>query len=76
MKEPTEWIDFRANVRNASPKVVAATKKSTSTALRIRANVIETFGEERWQRLRKAGHDLRLHTLTHLDRYLPLLEEK
>ena len=55
---------------------MAATQNSTRTALRIRANVVETFGEERWQRLRKAGHDLRLHTLTHLDRYLPLLEEK
>ncbi len=76
MKEPTERIDFRANVRKASPAVVAATQKSTRTALRIRANVVETFGEERWQRLRKAGHDLRLHALTHLDRYLPLLEQK
>ena len=76
MKRPTEWIDFRANVRMASPAVVAATQNSTRTALRIRANVVETFGEERWQRLRKAGHDLRLHALTHLDRYLPLLEQK
>ena len=76
MKEPTERIDFRANVRNTSPAVVAATQNSTRTALRIRGDVVKAFGEERWQRLRQAGHDLRLHSLTHLDRYLPLLEQK
>ncbi len=76
MKEPMEKIDFRANVQQASPAVIAATRNSTRTALRIRGDVVHAFGEERWQRLRQAGHDLRLHSLTHLDRYLPLLEER
>ena len=76
MKEPRERIDFRANVQSASPAVVAATQTSTRTALRKRAEVVAAFGEERWQQLRQAGHDIRLHGLTHLDRYLPLLEER
>ena len=76
MKEETAKIDFRANTRNVSPAMVAATQKSARTALLKRAEVVSEFGEERWQQLRKAGHDLRLHALTHLDSYLAMLEEK
>jgi L-lactate dehydrogenase complex protein LldF len=76
MTETIGRIDFRANSRNASPAVIAATQNSTRTALRKRAEVVEEFGQERWQQLRKAGHDLRLHALTHLDRYLAMVEEK
>ncbi len=76
MTEPTGRIDFRANSRNASPAVVAATQNSTRTALRKRAEVVEEFGQERWQQLRKAGHDIRLHALTHLESYLAMVEEK
>jgi len=72
----TAKIDFRENSRNASPAVVAATQNSTRTALRKRAEVVGEFGEARWQELRKAGHEIRLHALTHLDRYLAMVEEK
>jgi L-lactate dehydrogenase complex protein LldF len=76
MMEKTARIDFRENSRNASPAVVAATKNSTRTALRKRADIVAEFGEERWQELRRAGHEIRLHALTHLDRYLAMVEEK
>lgn len=76
MMEKTAKIDFRENSRNASPAIVAATQNSTRTALRKRAEVVEEFGEARWQELRKAGHEIRLHALTHLDRYLVLVEQK
>ncbi len=76
MTEKTAKIDFRENSRNASPAVVAATQRSTRTALQKRGEVVAEFGEERWQELRRAGHEIRLHALTHLDRYLPMLEEK
>ncbi|MCX5819081.1 MAG: LutB/LldF family L-lactate oxidation iron-sulfur protein [Deltaproteobacteria bacterium] len=76
MMEKTAKIDFRENSRNASPAVVTATQKSTRTALLKRAEVVAEFGEERWQELRKAGHEIRLHALTHLDRYLAMVEEK
>lgn len=69
-------IDFRTNAVNASPGVVTATQNSTRTALKKRAQVVAEFGEERWQQLRQAGHDVRLHGLMHLDGYLAMLEQK
>lgn len=76
MTEKTASIDFRANTRSVSPAMVAATQKSARTALVKRADVVREFGEENWQRLRRAGHDLRMHALMHLDRYLAMAEEK
>lgn len=76
MTAETTRIDFRENSRNASAAVVRATQKSTRTALKKRAEVVAEFGDERWQTLRKAGHDIRLHALTHLDRYLEMVEAK
>jgi L-lactate dehydrogenase complex protein LldF len=76
VKEEAARINFRANTRKVSPGMVAATQKSARTALIKRAEVVGEFGEERWQQLRKAGHDMRLHTLTHLDSYLAMTEEK
>jgi L-lactate dehydrogenase complex protein LldF len=76
MTENRGWINFRENARNASSTVVAATQNSTRTALKKRAEVVAEFGEARWQELRKAGHDVRLHALTHLDQYLSMVEEK
>ena len=37
---------------------------------------MDVLGDEQWQQLRKAGHDLRLHTISHLDHYLTLLEKR
>ena len=75
MKTPAA-IDFRKNSRLAPPSVAAATKNSTRTALKKRAAVIEEFGEARWQELRRAGREARLHALMYLDRYLEMVETK
>ncbi len=69
-------INFRANTQRVTPRMVAATQKNNRTALLQHARAVEQFGAAEWQALRQAGHDLRLHTLTHLDRYLLQLEEK
>ena len=69
-------IDFRANVQRVPPRIPFATSKNTRTALIKRAEVVGLLGEEYWEQLRQAGHDLRLHALTHLDDYLPMLEDK
>ena len=58
MMGKTTRIDFRKNSRNTSPAVVTATQKSTRTALLKRAEVVAEFGEERWQELRRAGHEI------------------
>jgi L-lactate dehydrogenase complex protein LldF len=68
-------IDFRANTQRVPPKIPAATQKNARTALLHREEVVEPLGDEYWQSLRQAAHDLRLHAITHLDLYLPLLEE-
>jgi L-lactate dehydrogenase complex protein LldF len=75
MKDITARIDFRANTQAVSPAMVAATQKNARTALLKRSEVVVEFGEERWQQLRRAGRELRLHALTHLDRYLSMVEE-
>jgi L-lactate dehydrogenase complex protein LldF len=69
-------IDFRANTRNISPHLIAATQKSTRTAIAKRAEAIQFLGEERWEALRQAAHEIRLHSITHLDQYLPRLEAR
>ncbi len=69
-------IDFRANTKNISPHLIAATQKSTRTAILKRAEAIQFIGEARWESLRQAAHEIKLHTITHLDQYLPILEEQ
>ncbi len=76
MPTPIPHIDFRANTKNISPHLVAATQKSTRTALTKRAEAIQAMGEDRWQALRDAAHQIRRHSITHLDQYLPMLEEQ
>ena len=73
---PIPHIDFRKNTQHIAPKLVAATQKSTRTAVAKRVQSIEIFGEEKWQTLRQAGHDIKLHAITHLDEYLPMLETR
>lgn len=69
-------MNFRANTQRVSPEIVAATQKNTRTAVLKRAHAVERLGIDEWEALRQAGHDLRLHALTHLDYYLPQLEER
>ncbi len=76
MKSAHPRIDFRANTRSVLPKIAAATQKNAQTALRKRAEAVAAMGEENWQGLRQIAHDMRMHTVTHLDRYLAMVEEK
>jgi len=76
MSEIPTHIDFRANVQAVRPEMPASVQKATARFLGTRANVVGELGEARWQQLRQAGHDIRLHTLEHLDGYLALLEQR
>ena len=68
-------IDFRANVQRVPPHIAPSVRKATTRFLGTRANVVSIVVDARWEQLRQAGHDIRLHTLEHLDFYLTRLEE-
>jgi L-lactate dehydrogenase complex protein LldF len=67
-------IDFRANSRGVPPTMAAAVQKATTKFLGTRATLVEAVGNDRWQALRQAGHEVRLHAITHLDHYLAQAE--
>jgi len=69
-------VDFRRNSQNVPPPIRAATLKNTRTAVLKRAEAVEHLGVDYWERLRQTAHELRLHSITHLDHYLPMLESK
>lgn len=69
-------IDFRANVQRVPPHLPLSVRKATTKFLGTRQAVVEAVGNAQWQRLRQAAHDLRLHTLEHLDAYLVQLEKQ
>ncbi len=75
LHEP-ERIDFRGNVQAVNPQMPASVQKATSRFLGTRAGVVQVVGDDRWQQLREAGHQIRLHTVNHLDYYLELLEQR
>jgi L-lactate dehydrogenase complex protein LldF len=52
----------------------AAVQKATTRFLGGRATLVDILGQDLWQQLRQAGHDLRLHAMTHLDHYLEQAE--
>jgi L-lactate dehydrogenase complex protein LldF len=70
------YIDFRANTQHVPSQMPASVQKATTKFLGNRAAVVDLLGAERWQALRQAGHDLRLHTIMYLDYYLTLLEQQ
>ncbi len=74
MTHPLARIDFRYNTQHVPPKVRAAIQKNTRTAIVKRGEAVAQLGVATWEQLRQAAHDLKLHTLTHLDAYLPQLE--
>jgi L-lactate dehydrogenase complex protein LldF len=76
MSQAPAPIDFRANTQRVPPKMPAAVQKATTRFLGGRAALVEILGQDRWQELRQAGHDLRLHALTHLDPYLERAERE
>lgn len=70
----TGAIDFRANTQHVPPTMPAAVQKATGKFLGNRATLVELLGQDLWQELRQAGHDVRLHAITHLDHYLEQAE--
>ncbi len=76
MSQATAPIDFRANTQQVPPKMPGAVQKATTRFLGGRAALVEILGQDRWQELRQAGHDLRLHAITHLDHYLERAERE
>ncbi len=76
MSEMPARIDFRANVQAVNPAISASVQKATSRFLDTRSGVVGAVGDARWQALRQAGHEIRLHTINHLDHYLTLLERR
>ncbi|HEY4721444.1 MAG TPA: LUD domain-containing protein, partial [Anaerolineae bacterium] len=69
-------IDFRANVQHVPPHMPPSVQKATAKFLGNRAAVIDVLGDAQWQRLRQAGHEIRLHAINRLDHYLTQLEEQ
>jgi L-lactate dehydrogenase complex protein LldF len=76
IKRKQPRIDFRANVRAVDPSIPAAIHNATAKFLATRESAIESLGVEQWERLRQAGHDVRLHTISYLDHYLGILDER
>ena len=67
-------IDFRSNVKHVPPQMPPSVQKATSRFVGTRADLVQQFGPEEWERLRQAGHDIRLQAIEHLDHYLVQLE--
>ncbi len=63
-------IDFRANSQRVPPAMAPAVQKATTKFLGTRAALVEALGNDFWQALRQAAHEIRLHAITHLDHYL------
>jgi L-lactate dehydrogenase complex protein LldF len=76
MSQMPTSIDFRANSQQVPSTMPAAVQKATAKFLGNRAALVDALGNDLWQTLRQAGHDLRLHAITHLDRYLEQAERE
>jgi L-lactate dehydrogenase complex protein LldF len=74
MSHATVQIDFRQNTQQVPSTMPGAVQKATTRFLGGRAALVEILGQDRWQKLRQAGHDVRLHAITHLDHYLEQAE--
>jgi L-lactate dehydrogenase complex protein LldF len=75
MSQAPAAIDFRRNSQRVPPAMPAAVQKATEKFLASRSVLVDQLGQELWQQLRQAGHDLRLHAISHLDAYLEQAEE-
>lgn len=65
-------IDFRQNSRHVPPQMVSGVQAATARFLTHRARLVADLPT--WESLRQAAHEIRLHTLKHLDTYLERLE--
>ena len=74
MSEIPTHINFRTNVQHVPAQMPQSVRQATSKFLGTRAGVVNIVGDERWEELRQAGHDIRLHTIENLNYYLAQLE--
>ena len=65
-------IHFRYNSQHIPPKMVGGVQKATARFLGNRARLVSELPI--WPDLRQTAHDIRLHTINHLDYYLQELE--
>ncbi|HWT79322.1 MAG TPA: LUD domain-containing protein, partial [Candidatus Methylomirabilis sp.] len=75
MSQATVPIDFRTNTQHVPAKMAASVQKATAKFLGNRAALVQALGNDLWQTLRQAAHDVRLHAITHLDQYLEQAEQ-
>ncbi len=76
MTHTVTHIDFRANTQHVPPHMPPSVQKATSKFLGNRAALVDIIGQDNWQALRQAGHDLRMHAIDHLDTYLEQVEQR
>jgi len=67
-------FDFRAYSQRVPPNIPAAIQRATARLGAVRAASISQIPE--WETLRQTAHDLRLHTLDHLDDYIAQVERE
>ncbi len=72
MSTPMAPIPFRTNSQHVPPKMVSGVQQATARFLSNRAKLVAELPV--WEELRESAHEIRLHTLNHLDYYLELLE--
>jgi len=67
-------IDFRKNSQHINPHIPAAIQRATARLVAVRAASVSQIPE--WETLRQTAHDIRLHTLDHLDEYIAQVEKQ
>ncbi len=65
-------IHFRYNSQHVPPKMIGGVRKATARFVNGRADRAAEL--DIWEELRQAAHEIRLHTIDHLDYYLERLE--
>ncbi len=65
-------IQFRTNSQHVPPRMVSGVQKATTRFLGNRAKLVSELPT--WPDLREAAHEIRMHTIDHLDYYLELME--
>lgn len=66
--EAPTTIDFRGYTQRVPPTIPAAVQQATGRFFGTRSARVAEMPQ--WEELRQAAHELRLHTLLHLDAYL------
>jgi L-lactate dehydrogenase complex protein LldF len=72
--EPPSTIKFGEYSTHVPANIPLAVQQATDRFLNTRAARIAEMPQ--WEELRQAGHEIRMHTLLHLDSYLEILAQK